>query len=44
MSMILTIATREFKSLFLSPLAWTVLAVLQSILAYIFLTQVETFN
>ena len=44
MSMILTIATREFKSLFLSPLAWTVLAVLQTILAYIFLTQVETFN
>ncbi|MDD5461877.1 MAG: ABC transporter permease subunit [Methylococcales bacterium] len=42
--MILTIATREFKSLFLSPLAWTVLAILQCILAYLFLTQVETFT
>jgi ABC-2 type transport system permease protein len=42
--MIYTIAIREFKSLFLSPLAWTVLAILQAILAYIFLTQVETFN
>jgi ABC-2 type transport system permease protein len=44
MSMINIIATREFKNLFLSPLAWTVLAILQAILAYIFLTQVETFN
>jgi ABC-2 type transport system permease protein len=42
--MINTIAIREFKSQFLSPLAWTVLAILQAILAYIFLTQVETFN
>jgi ABC-2 type transport system permease protein len=42
--MLYTIAIREFKSLFLSPLAWTVLAILQAILAYIFLTQVETFN
>ena len=42
--MILTIASREFKTLFLSPLAWTVLAILQCILAYIFLTQLETFN
>ena len=44
MNMIVTIASREFKSLFLSPLAWTVLAVLQCILAYLFLTQVETFT
>jgi ABC-2 type transport system permease protein len=44
MNMLYTIAIREFKSLFLSPLAWTVLAILQAILAYIFLTQVETFN
>ena len=44
MNMILTIASREFKSLFLSPLAWTVLAILQCILAYLFLTQVETFT
>jgi ABC-2 type transport system permease protein len=42
--MIVTIASREFKTLFLSPLAWTVLAILQCILAYIFLTQIETFN
>jgi len=44
MNMILTIASREFKTLFLSPLAWTVVAILQCILAYLFLTQVETFN
>jgi ABC-2 type transport system permease protein len=44
MSMILTIASREFKTLFLSPLAWTVLSILQCLLAYLFLTQVETFN
>lgn len=41
--MLFTIAVREFKSLFLSPLAWTVLAVLQGLLAYLFLSQVETF-
>ena len=44
MSMMLTIASREFRTLFLSPLAWTVLAILQCLLAYLFLTQVETFN
>ena len=44
MNMILIIATREFKSLFLSPLAWTVLAVLQAILAYLFLTQIDNFT
>ncbi|NOS87737.1 MAG: ABC transporter permease subunit [Methylococcaceae bacterium] len=43
MPIALTIAAREFKSLFLSPLAWTVLAVLQGLLAYLFLAQVETF-
>ncbi|MGR9044418.1 MAG: ABC transporter permease [Gammaproteobacteria bacterium] len=42
--MILAIAYREFKSLFLSPLAWSILAILQFILAYLFLTQVETFS
>ncbi|MGJ0485611.1 MAG: ABC transporter permease subunit [Methylomicrobium sp.] len=42
--MAFTIAAREFKSLFLSPLAWTLLAILQAILAFLFLTQVETFN
>ena len=41
--MITTIASHEFKSHFKSPMAWTLLAVLQIIIAYIFLTQVETF-
>lgn len=43
MKMIATIASREFKTLFLSPLAWSLLAILQLLLAYLFLTQVETF-
>jgi len=38
------IAAREFKTLFLSPMAWTVLAILHTIFAYLFLTQVETFT
>lgn len=41
--MIFTIAARELRSLFLSPLAWAVLAVVQFILAYMFLTQIEVF-
>lgn len=41
--MIFTIASRELKTLFLSPLAWSILAVLQLLLAYLFLTQIETF-
>jgi ABC-2 type transport system permease protein len=41
--MILTIATRELKNLFLSPLAWAIMAVLQLILAYLFLSQLDTF-
>jgi ABC-2 type transport system permease protein len=44
MKMILVIAAREFKTLFLSPLAWTILAILQFILAFLFLTQVENFT
>jgi len=44
MSMILAIASREFRSLFLSPMAWTILAILQFILAFLFLSQVETFT
>jgi ABC-2 type transport system permease protein len=44
MKIILTIAAREFKTLFLSPLAWTILGILQMLLAYLFLTQVETFT
>ena len=42
--MIHVIANREFKNQFLSPLAWVILAVLQFIFAYLFLTQVEAFN
>jgi ABC-2 type transport system permease protein len=38
---IFTIAWREFKSLFLSPLAWSVLAALQAILGLLFLGRVE---
>jgi ABC-2 type transport system permease protein len=41
--MIFTIAARELRSLFLSPLAWAVLAVVQFILAYIFLSQVDNY-
>jgi ABC-2 type transport system permease protein len=44
MSTIFTIACREFKSLFLSPMAWTILAILQFIMAFLFLSQVETFT
>jgi len=39
--MIATIASRELKSLFLSPLAWSILAVVQAILALLFLGRVE---
>ena len=42
--MIFTIASREFKSLFLSPLAWSILAVVQLILAFLFLGRVELFQ
>ncbi len=41
--MIFTIAGRELRSLFLSPLAWSILAVVQLILAYVFLVQLELF-
>ncbi|ROR34272.1 ABC transporter permease subunit [Inmirania thermothiophila] len=37
------IARRELRSLFLSPMAWAILAVLQFLLAWMFLAQVETF-
>ncbi len=42
--MIFTIAWRECRSLFLSPLAWSVLAVVQFIMAYLFLAQVDNFS
>lgn len=41
--MIFTIAARELRSLFLSPLAWVILAVIQFILTYFFLLYVEQF-
>jgi ABC-2 type transport system permease protein len=42
--MIITIGIRELKSLFLSPLAWSILAVVQLILAYLFLGRIELFQ
>lgn len=42
--MILTIAWRELRSLFLSPLAWIILAVVQFILALLFLKQMERYE
>jgi ABC-2 type transport system permease protein len=39
--MIRTIALRELRSLFLSPLAWAILGVVQLILGYLFLSQVD---
>mgnify|MGYP001766890627 CR=1 FL=1 len=42
--MILTIAAREWRSLFLSPLAWTLLAAAQGLLAWIFLLLIQDFQ
>ncbi len=41
--MIVTIALRELRSMFLSPLAWCILGVLQGIMAWVFLIQVDNF-
>ncbi len=41
---IIIIAARELRSLFLSPLAWSILAVVQLLLGYLFLAQVEYFK
>lgn len=41
--MIFTIAGREVRSLFLSPLAWSILAVVEFILGYLFLSQIDFF-
>jgi len=41
--MVLTLALRELRALFLSPMAWSILAVSQLILAFIFLTLVEDY-
>ena len=39
--MIWMIAAREWRGLFLSPLAWTLLAVTQALLAWIFILLVN---
>lgn len=41
--MSLTIAGRELRALFLSPLAWSVLSVVQGILAWVYLVQLDNF-
>ena len=41
--MVFTIALRELKNLFLSPLAWSILAVLQLVMAFLFLSQLDTY-
>lgn len=41
--MVFTLAQRELRTLFLSPLAWAILAVVQFILAYLFLSQLNEF-
>ncbi len=41
--MIFTLAGRELRSMFLSPLAWAILAVVQLVLGFMFLSQVDTF-
>ena len=41
--MIGAIAARELRGLFLSPLAWAILAAIQLVLGYVFLVQVEVF-
>jgi ABC-2 type transport system permease protein len=40
---IFTIALREIKTLFISPLAWAMLAVVQVILAFMFLAHIEAY-
>ena len=42
--MVWVIAARELKSLFLSPLAWTVLGVVMLILGYLFLAQLDSYT
>ncbi|MCP4874781.1 MAG: ABC transporter permease subunit [Gammaproteobacteria bacterium] len=41
--MIWIIARREFSAMFLTPLAWVILAVIQTILSYMFLTNLDNF-
>lgn len=44
MTALLAIARRELQGLFLAPLAWTVLAVVQFIVAWSFLVQIDVFD
>ena len=41
--MIITIARHELKTMFLSPLAWVILGVIQFLLGYMFLAQIDSF-
>lgn len=41
--MVFTLAQRELRSLFLSPLAWSILATVQFIMAYLFMSQLQEF-
>ncbi len=41
--MILAVARKELKALFASPLAWIILAVVQFLLGYLFLKQIDTY-
>lgn len=41
--MILTIARHELRTMFLSPLAWVILGVMQMLLGYMFLAQIDSF-
>ncbi|MEO5573475.1 MAG: ABC transporter permease subunit [Gammaproteobacteria bacterium] len=42
--LIFTIAARELRSMFLSPLAWSILAVVQLIIGYMFLINIDGFR
>lgn len=41
--LIFSVAARELRSMFLSPLAWSILAVVQIILGYMFLINIDAF-
>ena len=41
--MIWVIAWREFRAMFLAPLAWVILAVIQVILGFMFLANLDNF-
>jgi len=41
--MIFTLAAKELKALFAAPLAWVVLAIVQLVLAWIFLSRLDTY-